>query len=83
MVRRESRARRGSHLSGAPFRGTWARSLGEALLQLLTNSDGEAAQVLKLGSSGSLAVTEGILVSFFSSNLLRYASAQWVDPHAP
>ncbi|CAF2043504.1 unnamed protein product [Brassica napus] len=52
-------------LSGAPFQGTWARSIAEALLQ--TTIQRRRRPIFKLGSSGSLAVTKRILVSFFSS----------------
>ncbi|GLT54973.1 hypothetical protein SLA2020_281310 [Shorea laevis] len=54
-------------LSGAPFQGTWARSAAEDASPDY-NSDAEWRPILKLGlNPGSLAVTKGILVSFFSS----------------
>ena len=54
-------------LSGAPFQGTWARSAAEDASPDY-NSDAEWRPILKLGlDPGSLAVTKGILVSFFSS----------------
>jgi hypothetical protein len=54
-------------LSGAPFQGTWARSAAEDASPDY-NSDAERRPILKLGlDPGSLAVTKGILVSFFSS----------------
>ena len=53
-------------LSGAPFQGTWARSAAEDASPDY-NSDGEAARFSSWAVPGSLAVTKGILVSFFSS----------------
>ncbi|KAM7459942.1 hypothetical protein LguiA_036074 [Lonicera macranthoides] len=53
-------------LSGAPFQGTWARSAAEDASPDY-NSDGEAARFSSWAVPGSLAVTRGILVSFFSS----------------
>ncbi|KAL0285712.1 UNVERIFIED_CONTAM: hypothetical protein Sradi_7167200 [Sesamum radiatum] len=53
-------------LSGAPFQGTWARSAAEDASPDY-NSDGEAARFSSWAIPGSLAVTRGILVSFFSS----------------
>ena len=56
-------------LSGAPFQGTWARSAAEDASPDY-NSDGEAARFSSWAVPGSLAVTRGILVSFFSSAYL-------------
>lgn len=53
-------------LSGAPFQGTWARSAAEDASPDY-NSSGEAARFSSWAIPGSLAVTKGILVSFFSS----------------
>lgn len=53
-------------LSGAPFQGTWARSAAEDASPDY-NSDGAAARFSSWALPGSLAVTRGILVSFFSS----------------
>ena len=53
-------------LSGIPFQGTWARFVAEAA-SLDYNSDGSAARFPNWALPGSLAVTRGILVSFFSS----------------
>ena len=53
-------------LSGAPFQGTWARSVAEDASPDY-NSDSEAARFSSWAVPGSLAVTKGILVSFFSS----------------
>ncbi|GJR69903.1 hypothetical protein Tco_0015968 [Tanacetum coccineum] len=53
-------------LSGAPFQGTWARSVAEDASPDY-NSDSEAARFSSWAIPGSLAVTKGILVSFFSS----------------
>ncbi|KAL2224786.1 UNVERIFIED_CONTAM: hypothetical protein Sindi_2996200 [Sesamum indicum] len=53
-------------LSGAPFQGTWARSAAEDASPDY-NSDSEAARFSSWAVPGSLAVTRGILVSFFSS----------------
>ncbi|KAL0445334.1 UNVERIFIED_CONTAM: protein TAR1 [Sesamum latifolium] len=53
-------------LSGAPFQGTWARSAAEDASPDY-NSDSEAARFSSWAIPGSLAVTRGILVSFFSS----------------
>src|SRR5438067_4553815 len=53
-------------LSGAPFQGTWARSAAEDASPDY-NSDGGAARFSSWAIPGSLAVTRGILVSFFSS----------------
>lgn len=53
-------------LSGAPFQGTWARSAAEDASPDY-NSDSEAARFSSWALPGSLAVTKGILVSFFSS----------------
>lgn len=53
-------------LSGAPFQGTWARSAAEDASPDY-NSNGEAARFSSWAIPGSLAVTKGILVSFFSS----------------
>ncbi len=53
-------------LSGAPFQGTWARSAAEDASPDY-NSDGGAARFSSWALPGSLAVTKGILVSFFSS----------------
>ena len=53
-------------LPGAPFQGTWARSAAEDASPDY-NSDGAAARFSSWAVPGSLAVTRGILVSFFSS----------------
>ena len=51
-------------LSGAPFQGTWARSVAEDASPDY-NSDGVADRFSSWAIPGSLAVTKGILVSFF------------------
>lgn len=53
-------------LSGAPFQGTWARSASEDA-STDYNSKGKALRFSSWAIPGSLAVTRGILVSFFSS----------------
>ena len=53
-------------LSGAPFQGTWARSVAEDASPDY-NSDGGTDRFQSWAFPGSLAVTRGILVSFFSS----------------
>lgn len=53
-------------LSGAPFQGTWARSVAEEASPDY-NSDSKANRFSSWAIPGSLAVTKGILVSFFSS----------------
>ena len=53
-------------LSGAPFQGTWSRSVAEDASPDY-NSGGDAARFSSWAPPGSLAVTRGILVSFFSS----------------
>src|ERR1051325_6491990 len=53
-------------LSGAPFQGTCARSAAEVTSPDY-NSDAEGARFSSWALPGSLAVTKGILVSFFSS----------------
>ena len=53
-------------LSGAPFQGTWARSAAEDASPDY-NSDVEDARFSSWALPGSLAVTRGIIVSFFSS----------------
>ena len=54
-------------LSGAPFQGTWTWSVAEDASPDY-NSDAKWRPILKLGLDPSLlAVTKGILVSFFSS----------------
>jgi hypothetical protein len=53
-------------LSSVPFQGTWATSTAEGA-SLDYNSDGNAARFTSWAFPGSLAVTRGILVSFFSS----------------
>ncbi|GJX35510.1 hypothetical protein Tco_0247067 [Tanacetum coccineum] len=53
-------------LSGAPFQGTWARSVAEDASPDY-NSDSKAVRFSSWAVPGSLAVTKGILVSFFSS----------------
>ncbi|KAK8701118.1 hypothetical protein V6N13_019508 [Hibiscus sabdariffa] len=53
-------------LSGAPFQGTWARSVAEDASPDY-NSDAEGDRFSSWAIPGSLAVTKGILVSFFSS----------------
>ncbi|CAN7022532.1 unnamed protein product [Brassica rapa subsp. trilocularis] len=53
-------------LSGAPFQGTWARSVAEdASPDYYSNA--EDVRFSSWALPGSLAVTKGILVSFFSS----------------
>ena len=56
-------------LPGAPFQGTWARSVAEDASPDY-NSDDAAARFSSWADPGSLAVTKGILVSFFSSAYL-------------
>ena len=56
-------------LPGAPFQGTWARSVAEDASPDY-NSDSTAARFSSWAVPGSLAVTRGILVSFFSSAYL-------------
>ena len=56
-------------LSGAPFQGTWARSVAEDA-STDYNSDDGAVRFSSWADPGSLAVTRGILVSFFSSAYL-------------
>ncbi|CAN7092558.1 unnamed protein product [Brassica rapa subsp. narinosa] len=53
-------------LSGAPFQGTWARSVAEDASPDY-NSNAKDVQFSSWALPGSLAVTKGILVSFFSS----------------
>ncbi|CAN6989766.1 unnamed protein product [Brassica rapa subsp. trilocularis] len=53
-------------LSGAPFQGTWARSVAEDASPDY-NSNAEDVRFSRWALPGSLAVTKGILVSFFSS----------------
>ncbi|KAF3437846.1 hypothetical protein FNV43_RR20602 [Rhamnella rubrinervis] len=53
-------------LSGAPFQGTWARSAAEDASSDY-NSNAGGARFSTWAVPGSLAVTRGILVSFFSS----------------
>ena len=53
-------------LSGAPFQGTWARSVAEDASPDY-NSRGTGPRFSSWAGPGSLAVTRGILVSFFSS----------------
>lgn len=53
-------------LPGAPFQRTWARSVAEDASPDY-NSVGRAARFSSWAVPGSLAVTRGILVSFFSS----------------
>ena len=53
-------------LSGAPFQGTWARSAAEDASPDY-NSGAAGARFSSWALPGSLAVTRGILVSFFSS----------------
>jgi hypothetical protein len=53
-------------LSGAPFQGTWVRSAAEDASSDY-NSSNRAARFSSWADPGSLAVTKGILVSFFSS----------------
>ena len=53
-------------LSGAPFHGTWARSVAEDA-STDYNSNDSAVRFSSWATPGSLAVTRGILVSFFSS----------------
>ncbi|KAI0485976.1 hypothetical protein KFK09_029372 [Dendrobium nobile] len=61
------RAERGSHPPGAPFQGTWARSVAEDASPDYNSSCYMAARFQYWAYPGSLAVTRGILVSFFSS----------------
>ena len=56
-------------LPGAPFQRTWARSVAEDASPDY-NSGGAAARFSSWADPGSLAVTKGILVSFFSSAYL-------------
>lgn len=56
-------------LSGAPFQGTWARSAAEDASPDY-NSDAGGDRFSWWAVPGSLAVTRGILVSFFSSAYL-------------
>ncbi|CAN7058316.1 unnamed protein product [Brassica rapa subsp. trilocularis] len=53
-------------LSGAPFQGTWARSVAEDASPNY-NSNAEDVRFSSWALPGSLVVTKGILVSFFSS----------------
>lgn len=53
-------------LPGAPFQGTWARSVAEDASPDY-NSRGTGPRFSSWAGPGSLAVTRGILVSFFSS----------------
>ncbi|KAK8621526.1 hypothetical protein V6N13_080959 [Hibiscus sabdariffa] len=53
-------------LSGAPFQGTWAQSAAEDA-SLDYNFDAEGDRFSSWAIPGSVAVTKGILVSFFSS----------------
>ncbi|CAN6973728.1 unnamed protein product [Brassica rapa subsp. trilocularis] len=53
-------------LSGAPLQGTWARSVAEDASPDY-NSNAKDVQFSSWALPGSLAVTKGILVSFFSS----------------
>ena len=53
-------------LSGAPFQGTWARSAAEDASSDY-NSNAVGVRFSTWAVPGSLAVTRGILVSFFSS----------------
>ncbi|CAN6989953.1 unnamed protein product [Brassica rapa subsp. trilocularis] len=53
-------------LSGAPFQGTWARSVAEDASPDY-HSNAEDVQFSSWALPGSLTVTQGILVSFFSS----------------
>ena len=53
-------------LSGAPFQGTWVRSAAEDASSDY-NSSNRVARFSSWADPGSLAVTKGILVSFFSS----------------
>src|SRR5262249_54683477 len=67
-------------LSGAPFQGTWARSVAEDA-STDYNSERRSRPILKLGSlPGSLAVTRGILVSFFSSSYLHAEPQRGAPP---
>nr|XP_018676976.1 PREDICTED: uncharacterized protein LOC108951915 [Musa acuminata subsp. malaccensis] len=56
-------------LPGAPFQGTWAWSVVEDASPYY-NSDDAVARFSRWADPGSLAVTKGILVSFFSSAYL-------------
>nr|TKS17466.1 hypothetical protein D5086_0000012900 [Populus alba] len=59
-VSRPVQPRRGSHLSGAPFQGTWAWSAAEDASPDY-NSDAAGARFSSWAFPGSLAVTRGIL----------------------
>lgn len=56
-------------LPGVPFQGTWARSVAEDASPDYNSGD-EATRFSSWAGPGSLAVTRGILVSFFSSAYL-------------
>ena len=56
-------------LPGVPFQGTWARSVAEDTSPDY-NSGTEGVRFSSWAAPGSLAVTRGILVSFFSSAYL-------------
>ncbi|CAF2086781.1 unnamed protein product [Brassica napus] len=53
-------------LSGAPFQGTWARSVAEDASPDY-NSNAKDVRFSSWDLPGSLAITKGIHVSFFSS----------------
>lgn len=54
-------------LSGAPFQGTWARSAAEDASPDYNSDRHKDGRFSSWALPGSLAVTKGILVSFFSS----------------
>ena len=56
-------------LPGVPFQETWVWSISEDA-SLDYNLDSEATRFSSWATPGSLAVTRGILVSFFSSAYL-------------
>ncbi|KAL3573312.1 hypothetical protein D5086_027216 [Populus alba] len=67
LVVRQGPATTGApHPPGAPFQGTWAWSAAEDASPDY-NSDAAGARFSSWAFPGSLAVTRGILVSFFSS----------------
>ncbi len=54
-------------LSGAPFQGTWAEAAAGAAISRLQFRSRRGSGFSSWALPGSLAVTRGILVSFFSS----------------
>jgi hypothetical protein len=57
-------------LSGAPFQGTWARSAAEDASPDYNSNASRTSRFSSWALPGSLAVTKGILVSFFFLRLL-------------